>query len=383
MRVASTIATLILPTLLALWGCDNSDDNSSNAAAPSVTPPVTLANLNVLHGFDCDPPAPADGDQCRGSERLALLTQHLIAAGCPDVVTLQEIVNKDFVLNGSAQQVGPLASIVVLIEEQLPKLAADCGFTYELVYEPLRNVVIDEQDEELILSRYPVLQTGTRVLYGPLYNESAGVLVFARHVLHTRIDHPSGEVDVYTTHLASGSDFATSICAPNSCPMECNNSHTVRACQAEQLALYVEQTRGADNLVLISGEFNALPGSTEYISMTNRGWLDSHLAAAQPECDSVTGIGCTSGRASNAQDIENPALNIDVRIDYIFVALPQENDSCVASIETGRRGAYTITDAGLFAAEPNPFAAACGSSPAAVCWASDHSGNKVSLTCGP
>jgi hypothetical protein len=117
--------------------------------------------------------------------------------------------------------------------------------------------------------------------------------------------------------------------------------------------------------------------------MTNRGWLDSHLAAAQPECDSVTGIGCTSGRASNAQDIENPALNIDVRIDYIFVALPQENDSCVASIETGRRGAYTITDAGLFAAEPNPFVAACGSSPAAVCWASDHSGNKVSLTCGP
>lgn len=381
MRVAKLIATLILPALLALGGCDDNDDNNGNATAPSATSPVTLANLNILHGFDCDPPAPADGDQCRVSERLALLTEHLIAEGCPDLVTLQEIVNKDFVLNGSAQQVGPLESIVALIEAQLPKLEASCGFTYELVYEPLRTVFIDEQDEELILSRYPVLQTGTRVLYGPLYNETTGLLIFARHVLYTRIDHPSGEVDVYTTHLASGSDSATSICAPDSCPMECNNSDTVRACQAEQLALYVEQTRGANNLALISGDFNALPGSSEYLSMTNRGWLDSHLAAAQPECDSTTGIGCTSGRESNAQDIEDPALNVDARIDYIFVALPQGNDTCVASLESGRRGSYAITDAGLFAAEPNPFAAACGSPPNAVCWVSDHSGNQARLTC--
>jgi endonuclease/exonuclease/phosphatase family metal-dependent hydrolase len=379
MRVGSIFATAFLPALIAVGGC--SDGNDKNVSTPAAT--VTLANLNILHGFDCDPPAPADGDQCRVRERLALLTEHLLAQGCPDLVTLQEIVNKDFVLNGSAQQVGPLDSIVALIEAQLPTLAAGCGFTYEIIYEPLRLVFIDEQDEELILSRYPVLRTGTRVLYGPLYNEPTGALIFARHVLHARIDHPSGEVDVYTTHLASGSDLASNICGgPVACPTECNSNDTVRACQAEQLALYVEQTRGVNKLALISGDFNALPGSSEYLSMTNRGWLDSHLAAAQPECDSTSGIGCTSGRESNAQDIEDPALHVDERIDYIFVALPQENSTCVASLESGRRGNYEITDAGLFAAEPNPFAAACGSPPDAVCWVSDHSGNQARLTCG-
>lgn len=116
--------------------------------------------------------------------------------------------------------------------------------------------------------------------------------------------------------------------------------------------------------------------------MTSRGWLDSHLAAAQPECDSTSGIGCTSGRESNAKDIENPALNVDARIDYIFVALPPGNSTCVTSLQSGRSSSYEITDAGLFAAEPNPFAAACGSPPDAVCWVSDHSGNRARLTCG-
>ncbi len=132
MRAGSVFAMVFLPALIAVGGC--SDGNDINVSAPAAT--VTLANLNILHGFDCDPPAPADGDQCRVSERVALLTEHLIAEGCPDLVTLQEVVNKDFVLNGTAEEVGPLESIVTLIEAQLPKLAADCGFTYELIYEP-------------------------------------------------------------------------------------------------------------------------------------------------------------------------------------------------------------------------------------------------------
>lgn len=379
MRVANVIATLILPALLTLGGCDDNHDSNGNAAALSVIPSVTLANLNILHGFNCDPPESGGGDQCRVSERVALLTEHLIAEGCPDLVTLQEVINREFAPTAQGQ---PVQSILVLIEAELPNLAAACGFTYQMVYEPLLTVAISETDEELILSRYPVLQTGTRILYGPLYNEITGSLIFARHVLYARIDHPSGEVDVYTTHLASGSDFASSICVSDFCPMECNSDDTARACQAEQLALYVEQTRGANNLALISGDFNAVPGSSEYLSMTNRGWLDSHLADAQPECDSTSGTGCTSGRESSAQAIENRALNVDKRIDYIFVALPQENDTCVAAMENGRRGTYGITDAGLFAAEPNPFVAACGSPPDAVCWVSDHSGNQARLTCG-
>ena len=58
---------------------------------------VEVVNLNILHGFACDPPFPADGDQCRVRDRIDLLVEHLIAAGCPDIVTLQEHVTKQFV----------------------------------------------------------------------------------------------------------------------------------------------------------------------------------------------------------------------------------------------------------------------------------------------
>lgn len=53
---------------------------------------IEVANLNILHGVACDPPVPGDGDQCRVRDRLDLLVQHIAAAGCPDLVTLQENV---------------------------------------------------------------------------------------------------------------------------------------------------------------------------------------------------------------------------------------------------------------------------------------------------
>jgi hypothetical protein len=31
---------------------------------------ITVANLNILHGFACDPPVPGDGDQCCSSSTL-------------------------------------------------------------------------------------------------------------------------------------------------------------------------------------------------------------------------------------------------------------------------------------------------------------------------
>lgn len=35
---------------------------------------IEVANLNILHGFACDPPVPGDGDQCRVRDRLDLLS---------------------------------------------------------------------------------------------------------------------------------------------------------------------------------------------------------------------------------------------------------------------------------------------------------------------
>lgn len=396
MRIDKKLALFFLSALIVLTGCSDSSDSSDNQdSAPVVTktPPVSLANLNILHGFDCDPPTPADGNQCRVTERVALLRDHLIAEGCPDVVTLQEIVNKEYVQNNPTQRRGPLESIVELLEAELPALEASCGFTYEIVYEPFLPTFTAETDEELILSRYPVLQSATYIMHSALYDEPNNYLLFARHLLYVRIDHPTGEVDVYTTHLSSGSDAASNSCdsyyelLPGTgvgpevpCPLECDSNDTVRACQAEQLALYVEQTRGSGNLALIAGDFNAQPGSSEYLSMTSRGWLDTHLAAGQPECDNASGIGCTSGRDSSADSLENPALQVDRRIDYIFAVLPGEDEPCIATAE-GDTGTYRISAAGLFAAGPNPFAGTCGAPPDAVCWVSDHSGNQVRLSC--
>jgi endonuclease/exonuclease/phosphatase family metal-dependent hydrolase len=388
------MALLGLSIILSISACGDSRDRIDNARTTS----VSIANLNVLHGFNCDPPTPADGDQCRVTERIALLREHLIAAGCPDLVTLQEIVNKEYVQRSPTERAGPLESVVTLLEAELPNLTAACGFTYQLIYEPFLPAAVAETDEELVLSRYPVLHTETRIFHSALYDEPGGFLIFARHVLYARVDHPSGEVDVYTTHLSSGSDAASNNCnsfrellpgtgiGPRvSCPLECDSNDTVRACQAEQLALYVEQTRGANNLALITGDFNAEPGSAEYLSMTSRGWIDSHLAAHQDECDATTGIGCTGGRDSSAESLENPALVVDRRIDYIFAALPEDNNSCMIVAKNdqaqGSQGAYKISSAGIFAGEPNPFVQTCGPAPNPMCWVSDHSGNHTKLDC--
>ncbi|MDG2047698.1 MAG: endonuclease/exonuclease/phosphatase family protein [Halioglobus sp.] len=375
MKVRTYLAMIVLPAAIALASCDSSHTQAA------LNTPLTLVNLNLLHGFDCDSPE-IDTQQCRIRERIALLADSLVAAQCPDLITLQEVINSDFAPTAQGQ---PVVSILTLIEAQLLNLEAVCGFRYKMVYQPLLAVAISEVDEELILSRYPVLQTGTRVLYGPLYNEVTGTLVFARHVLHARIDHPSGEVDVYNTHLASGSDFATRLCDRDFCPTECRNSDTVRACQTSQLMLYVEQTRGQQNLALIAGDFNADPQSSEYQSIINHGWLDSHLAAGEDECNSATGRGCTSGRRASLQAIESPALNVTVRIDYIFVALPSDNTVCNASNPLVQpqsiAGAYAIESAGLFAGEPNSFNQACGSAPRPPCWISNHSGNHARVVC--
>src|SRR5262249_19173983 len=62
--------------------------SARKAPAPAACPDgdVTVADLNILHGLFCP-----GGDRCRFAERMALLRQWIEEAGCPDVVTLQEV----------------------------------------------------------------------------------------------------------------------------------------------------------------------------------------------------------------------------------------------------------------------------------------------------
>src|SRR5262245_27594404 len=58
---------------------------------------LDIINLNILNGLQCTLPGLGDGHQSRVHDRIALLLQHIIAAGCPDLVTLQEHVTQTFV----------------------------------------------------------------------------------------------------------------------------------------------------------------------------------------------------------------------------------------------------------------------------------------------
>jgi endonuclease/exonuclease/phosphatase family metal-dependent hydrolase len=358
---------------LTLAGCDGDDEVA-----------VTVVNLNILHGFACDPPVPADGDQCRVTDRIDLLVQHLAAADCPDVVTLQEHVTAEFVELGPGVMVGPLANTVALLAERMPRLQAACGFTYEIVFDPEGATTPPAAlgrgiDEELILTRFPAVEAEVVALYSPL------LPFFFRHVLFARINHPAGHLDVFTTHLAAEADFGSLPCGAQvlppeaggspACPAECDATQdTVRQCQAKQLARFIAARHDVSNAALVTGDLNAQPFTPVYNEFADRGWLDSHLVAGNAECDPVTGVHCTAGRQDqDLSALESPALNQDQRIDYIFVVPATAGAPCAGRIEPRRTG--------LFAAAPNPFAAQCGALPEAICWPSDHSGNAARLVC--
>jgi len=86
--------------------------------------------------------------------------------------------------------------------------------------------------------------------------------------------------------------------------------HTVRDCQAVQMAQYIEATHDVPTLAMAVGDFNSEPGTYVYQQFASRGWTDTYLAAGNPECVTATAVGCTSGRMDETlTDIENPALN--------------------------------------------------------------------------
>ncbi len=316
-----------------------------DAAPPAACPKadVTAASLNILHGLFC----PAPTVSCRFGERAQLVADWIAARGCPDVVTLQEIWQPQ----------------VPTLEALLPGL---CGGAYTAVHQ-----VVNTIDDVLILTRWPVVAMETQRFH----------LNF-RHGAVVRLDHPLGPVDVFSTHLASGSDGGPQPCGA-SCPAECvaAGAVTVRDCQAEQMARFVESRHaGSTAPAVVTGDLNAQPGSYVHTRFTGRGWPDVYTLAGAPACDPGTGVGCTSGREDEAlDDLESPARNVDARIDSIFLE-PPVGGTCSVDDAADADGDGVATR--LFADEPNPFVPACGPAPAAICWPSDHVGVQVDANCG-
>jgi endonuclease/exonuclease/phosphatase family metal-dependent hydrolase len=322
------------------------------APAACLSNGVTVASLNVLHGLFC----PVATGGCRRADRLALLRDFVVARGCADVLAFQEVLD-----------LGPTNENAEMLAVLLTNA---CPAPYTPVYRKANPV-----DDEMIFSRYPILDQETHLLLGPL-----------RNVLRVRIDHPIGALDVYATHLASGSDNATAPCAGTfgPCPPECiaAGAATVRDCQAVQMVGVVQTTHDVPTPALAVGDLNSSPGSFVYATFAGQSWIDAYLHVGLPECDPMTGVGCTSGRIDDAlTDMENPALGQSERIDYVWLVPSGPGTLCAGAVEPPGDPDGDGVATRLFADVPNPFAPSCGPTPDPMCWPSDHTGVQADVNC--
>lgn len=328
---------LVIALALVITACGDDDDGGAAAQ-----PDLTVVSLNILNGIRC----PIETAQCRLQDRVDLFFQWVAKAGCPDFVTVQEVLGD---------------RVVELIDEGA---AVACPFPYRKV---------SETSQIVILSRYEAESVSSVKLYH-------GV----RLVSHARLNHPLGLVDVFTTHLAAGIDNGSNPCGPG-CPEECiaAGAQSNRDCQAVQVVDFVEKTHDLATPAIITGDFNARPDTFVYRQFTEAGWTDAYLFAGNPECDPGTGNGCTSGREDqDLSDLESPEDRTDRRIDYIFVIPPAADDvACEAVIDSAEDDDGDGFATQTFANDPNPFADTCGPLPDAICWPSDHKGLQADVNC--
>jgi hypothetical protein len=147
------------------------------------------------------------------------------------------------------------------------------------------------------------------------------------------------------------------------CPTECVAlMDTVRECQAKQVAIFVEDRHDdVPEPAILSGDLNVDSRSNEYAEFVGRGWIDSHLAAGNPECDPATGQNCTSGRDDdNLSDLESTELGVDERIDFIFVVPAEEGSRCAGQIQLTDHPRRPVTTTGSLRESLTPSSSSAG-----------------------
>jgi endonuclease/exonuclease/phosphatase family metal-dependent hydrolase len=276
---------------------------------------------NLLHGIACAP----ETDRCRLPQRAELFARQLAENDCPQVVALQE---------GNQQTAG-------LLRDELP---AVCGGDYRIVGAEDPSI-----DREIVLTTLPVLGQERVRLAGPL-----------RTALWVRLRADVGPLDVVATHLASSSDDRP--CDSATCKPPCQASDTLNTCQGRQAVEILEEHRTPRTVGVLLGDLNAQPGEPTIQVVEDAGYVDTHLAADNAECDEATGVNCTGGRVdSDLSDLTNPASRQSVRIDYVWLATDRDCD--------------VEEPTGLFAAEP-------ATEPVDdIVFASDHTGVQATITC--
>ena len=277
---------------------------------------VRFVSQNILHGVGCA----LESDSCAVTERMALFMDQLEAAGCPELVSIQEANQR----------------IVGLVEAEV----GACG--YEVVWDGDPGL-----DREVVLTTMDLIGVRRRVLADRF-----------RSAYLVRVASPVGVVDFLTTHLASGSDDRA--CSEELCPLPCDPAGSLRTCQARQVLEFARDVAIGGGVTVIGGDLNDVAGSPTLAVFGDASFVDSHLAAGNDECDPVTGAGCTAGRDDvTLSDMRDPASLQRIRIDYLLYSAPDRD--CSAADDTG-----------LFNAEP-----AVGE----LAFPSDHTGVELALAC--
>ena len=282
---------------------------TTTTAAPTTTeaPSVALdvATINLLHGLEVASDCAAGTDQCRAPTRMALLWGMLEDdLGCPDIVAFQEV---------SPRQ-----------QELVPAMLDDlCGGHYELLVDDR-----DLPDQEMILTTLPVLDDA--------YVELAGTPIWSAH--RARLATDLGPVDVFASHYASSSFNLE--CEPGTfgCTTTCADGDDFGDCHPRQTLAILEPLADDAVLQLVVGDLNAPIDGTRITTLTDAGFADAYLAAGLPECDPVTGIGCTCCVDGPAplDGLDDPDQTMDERIDFVLF---RPGSGCNVAVDDARHWA--------------------------------------------
>lgn len=307
--------------VVLLTAACSSDGDPAPAADRAPSTEYSVVSQNLLHGIACA----EDSNRCALDDRVALFAAQLEAGGCPDAVSVQE-----------ANQ-----TTVDLLTAALPTL---CDGAYELAWDGDAGI-----DREVVLTSDEVVGMARFRLAGPL-----------RTAFLVRLATEVGVVDLWSTHLASDSDDRA--CDAASCPPPCEAADSLQTCQARQVEALARDQAPSDALVLVVGDLNAEPGEPTVTALTEAGFVDSHLAAGNDECDPATGRSCTSGRVDDdLSDLTDSGSQQTQRIDYVLYG--------------AARGCAAEPGTGVFQEAGGP------DNPAGLVHPADHSGVVAVLAC--
>lgn len=296
---------------------------------------LKVVNYNILHGTFCD-----DATGCQAPDRVDLFVRQLEAAGCPELVGLQEVND----------------NLRALFAARLPRF---CRGAYRPVFADSEG-----NDKEYVLTSLPARKAEVLPLPGGLRSAS-----------RVELTSDLGPVVLVVTHQDGDRDFPS--CRSDidryQCPKPCPVGTTFATCQTILGQRLAERGGPARAIRIYMGDFNVPVGTPRHSALLADGWVDTHLAAGNPECDPAAGSQCTAGRNDKSiATLKDPGAREQERIDFIFVKAP----ACAARLDPASDPDGDGVGTGLFAATP------AVDGPGGLAWPSDHTAVSMDLSCG-